>query len=102
MTFVIHHGNPGSYKTFTLVQRIGLEALKQGRVIGTNIRGFCDIEKIKEEFDIDIPDSSQIIYCDPDLNKAKSRFTMARWFHWLPQGALLLMDEGQKIYPTPY
>ncbi len=25
---------------------------------------------------------------------------MARWFHWLPQGALLVIDEGQKIYPT--
>ena len=100
MTSVIHHGNPGSYKTFAIIQRVLIPALIQGRTIATNIRGFDSLEKIQIEFDIVLPKEAEIIYVNPDETKHKPVHTMARWWHWLPEGALLAIDEGQKVYPT--
>lgn len=97
MTAVIHHGAPGSYKTFTLVQRVMIPALKKGRLVITNVRGFNDIDRIKNVLGIDIPDTAQILYLEPDTNGYE---TMARFFHWAPAGALIVMDEGQRVYPT--
>lgn len=97
MTAVIHHGPPGSYKTFTLVQRVLIPALEQGRVVVTNIRGFNDIDRIRQSLNIDIPPSAQIYYLEPDTEGYQ---TMARFFHWVPAGALIVMDEGQRVYPT--
>ena len=97
MTAVIHHGPPGSYKTFTLVQRVLIPALQQGRVVVTNIRGFNDIDRIRDALKIDIPPTAKIYYLEPTTLGYQ---TMARFFHWAPAGALIAMDEGQRVYPT--
>ena len=97
MTAVIHHGPPGSYKTFALVQRVLIPALEAGRVIVTNIRGFNDIEKIRLTLGVTIPESAAIYYLEPDIEGFEE---MARFFHWVPAGALIAMDEGQRVYPT--
>ncbi|HSX51503.1 MAG TPA: zonular occludens toxin domain-containing protein [Cellvibrio sp.] len=96
MTAVIHHGAPGSYKTFSIVQRVLIPALQAGRVVITNIRGFNSIDRIRDTLKIDIPDSAQILYLEPDENGYQ---TLARFFHWAPAGALIAMDEGQRVYP---
>lgn len=97
MTTVIHHGSPGSYKTFSIVQNVLIPALEQGRLVITNIRGFDSIDKIKTALNISMPDNAAIWYIEPDDEGFK---TMATFFHWAPAGALIAMDEGQRIYPT--
>ena len=97
MTAVIHHGPPGSYKTFALVQRVLIPALIQGRVIVTNIRGFNDLDRIRTTMAVTIPESAAIYYIEPN---AEGFETIAKFFHWVPAGALIAMDEGQRVYPT--
>lgn len=97
MTAVIHHGPPGSYKTFSLVQRVMIPALEQGRLVITNVRGFNNIDRIREVMNVDIPDHAQIMYLEPDTTGFE---TMARFFHWAPAGALIVMDEGQRVFPV--
>lgn len=97
MTAVIHHGAPGSYKTFSIIQNVLVEALQAGRVVITNIRGFDSVEKVKTALSIELPDTAQIWYIEPDDSGFR---TMATFFHWAPAGALIAMDEGQRIYPT--
>jgi zona occludens toxin len=97
MTAVIHHGAPGSYKTFALVQRVMIPALQEGRLVITNVRGFNDIDRIKNALNVVIPDSARIMYLEPDETGYE---TLARFFHWAPAGALIVMDEGQRVYPT--
>ncbi len=98
MSIAIHHGPPGSYKTFSIVQRHALEALKAGRTIVTNIRGFDSMDKVKAAFpEIDFPDDAQILGLslkDPDCIEL-----IRRWWHWVPFGALVLIDEAQMVYP---
>jgi zona occludens toxin len=97
MTAVIHHGPPGSYKTFSLVQRVMIPALEQGRLVITNVRGFNNIDRIKSVMDVDIPDHAQIMYLEPDTAGYEA---MAKFFHWAPAGALIVMDEGQRVFPV--
>jgi zona occludens toxin len=97
MTTVIHHGPPGSYKTFSLVQRVLIPALKAGRVVITNIRGFNDLEAVRTAYKCDLPDTAAIMYLEPD---PEGYDLIAKFFHWAPAGALIAMDEGQRVYPT--
>lgn len=96
MTAVIHHGAPGSYKTFALVQRVLIPALQSGRVVITNVRGFNDIERIRHALNISIPDTAKIFYVEPNTEGYEA---ISKFFHWAPAGALICMDEGQRVYP---
>lgn len=97
MTTAIIHGDPGSYKTSTLISDYLVPAVKQGRHIVTNIRGVKTVDEIAEIYGFELPDTSQITLVD--FNEAGFE-RMARFFHWAPEGALILMDEGQRVYPT--
>jgi zona occludens toxin len=100
MATSIHHGPPGSFKSFTLVQRSVIDALKAGRVVITNIRGLTSIDRIRDQFDTDdfkIPDSADLIFVNTEVEQG--RLLMAGWFHWVPLRALVIIDEGQRIYP---
>lgn len=97
MTTAIIHGDPGSYKTSTLISDFLVPAIQKGRVVVTNIRGVKTPEEIAEIYNFDLPDTAQIILVSFDQVGFEQ---MARFFHWAPAGALILMDEGQRIYPT--
>src|SRR5690606_14316455 len=97
MTTGIIHGDPGSYKTATLVNDYLIPAVKAGRLVITNIRGVKSVDEIAEIYGFDLPDGSEIITVPFD---AEGFEKMAKFFHWAPTGALILMDEGQRIYPT--
>ena len=97
MTTGLIHGDPGSYKTATLVNDYLVPGLKQGRVVVTNIRGVKSIEDIEALYEFEAPDTAEIILVSFDQEGFDK---MARFFHWVPEGALILMDEGQRIYPT--
>lgn len=97
MTAVVYHGPPGSYKTFSVIQDVIISALLEGRVVVTNIRGLTSLETIEDSLQIELPDTAEILA----LNHNREGFhDMARFYHWAPKGALIVMDEGQRIYPT--
>ncbi|MEQ5835471.1 zonular occludens toxin domain-containing protein [Marinobacter sp. NFXS9] len=98
MSIVIHHGHPGSYKSFGVLQRHAIPALEEGRTVVTNIRGFDSIEKVEEAMGLTLPDEAAILNVDTEGREAKDY--MARWFHWVPHGAMVIIDEGQAIYPA--
>jgi zona occludens toxin len=98
MTAVIHHGPPGSYKSFAIVQQVVIPALVEGRTVVTNIRGLNNIDRICEVMNVEIPDNTQLISIEHDSDEGFER--MARFFQWAPIGALIVMDEGQEVYST--
>ena len=98
MTAVIHHGPPGSYKSFAIVQDVVIPALKQGRTVITNIRGLNDIDRITQAMKIEVPSEAELINVQHDSQGGFEH--MARFFQWAPIGALIVMDEGQRVYPT--
>lgn len=98
MTAVIHHGPPGSFKSFSVVQRVMIPALIEGREVVTNIRGFNDIDRIAEAMGVEIPETAKIHQVHADTEEGFSH--IARFFHWAPAGALIVIDEGQRAYPT--
>ncbi len=101
MAFHIRHGSPGSYKTAAAVWIDILEWLRQGRVVYTNIRGMLSVPEIEDALGLKetelFPPGAEIIAVDTDSHEARHHF--ACWFHWLPLGAALCIDEGQFIYP---
>lgn len=98
MASAIHHGAPGSYKSFSVVQRFAIPALLGGRVVITNIRGFDSKERILDAFpDYDFPPEAQLYFFDTSTRDA--RMIMACWYRWIPVGTLLIIDEAQTIYP---
>lgn len=111
MTAVVYHGPPGSYKTFSVMQDVIIPELIKGRVVVTNIRGLDDLNRIervinhqskrgpflrKPEY-IEIPDSAEIISLPHNIEGFRE---IACFHHWAPLGALIVMDEGQRVYPT--
>lgn len=98
MSIAIHHGPSGSYKTFGIIQRHVIDALKAGRVVVTNIRGFDSIEAVIDQYpEIEFPVNAQILTLpqkDPDCLEL-----IRRWWHWVPFGALVVIDEAQMVYP---
>lgn len=98
MATAIHHGAPGSYKSFTLIQRFAIPALIEGRTLVTNVRGFDDIERVKEAFpDKVFSDAARILFVDTTTETG--RLYLACFYKWVPMGALIVMDEIQQIYP---
>ncbi len=59
MSIKIHHGPNGSYKTSGAIQDDAVPALKDGRVIITNVRGFT-LERAYQVFP-DLPNTAEII-----------------------------------------
>lgn len=104
MSLKIYHGAPGSYKTSGAVWNDFVPAVFAGRHVVTNVRGLSDSDKVisvlsgvKEFKKKEIPDSFQLTYID--TTESENLEKLRRWFHWVPDGALLLLDEIQEIYP---
>ncbi|MEN9481582.1 MAG: hypothetical protein RLZZ298_2977 [Pseudomonadota bacterium] len=95
MPIKIHHGPPGSYKTAGAMGDDFLREAKTGRVIVTNVRGVTR-ERVLEEFP-DLPESFDVIHCDDKTPEDRQRW--ATWFHWIPPGAFIFVDEAQMIWP---
>lgn len=98
MSTVIHHGHPGSYKSAGVIQRVAIPELLKGRVVVTNIRGFNSVEQVEKAFGQEAADGAAIYYVDTEGKQGREH--MARFFHWAPIGALIVIDEAQAIFPT--
>jgi zona occludens toxin len=98
MASAIHHGPPGSFKSNAVVQRFGIQALREGRTVVTNIRGFDSLDRIKDVFFNDeFPPEARLIFIDTSTQIARDYF--ACWYKWIPFRAMVIIDEAQTIYP---
>lgn len=98
MAIKIHHGPNGSYKTSGAVMDDVIPAIKQGRVVITNIRGMSQ-QRCREVFphdDPNNPDTFELHYLDMDSIDGLER--CRRFFQWAPSGALIIFDETQLLF----
>jgi len=98
MSIKIHHGPNGSYKTSGAIQDDAVPALKEGRVIITNVRGFT-LERAYQVFP-NLPNTAEII--NLDLESLADLDRMRSWFQWAPRGAFLIFDETQLLFPKSW
>ncbi|WP_314409628.1 zonular occludens toxin domain-containing protein [Pseudomonas kuykendallii] len=98
MAIKIHHGPNGSYKTSGAIQDDAVPALKAGRYIITNVRGFT-LERVLQVMP-DIPASTDII--NLSLESLDDMEKMRTWFQWAPRGAFIIFDETQLVFPKAW
>lgn len=99
MSIKIHHGPPGSYKSSGAIFSDVLPAIKEGRLIITNVRGF-NVARCREVLGDSVPDSFSVLYIDTEAQEGRDR--LARFYHWAPKGAFFLVDEVQRIFPPSW
>lgn len=120
MSIKVRWGAPGSYKTSAAVADDFVKAVMAGRTIVTNVRGLNDKEKITQAIErqfggfrltakfpfisfapFQVPDTFELYHVPTHEHEdaLSNREHLARWFHSLPKGALLLLDEAQDIWP---
>ncbi len=98
MSIKIHHGPNGSFKTSGAIQDDAIPALKDGRVIITNIRGFT-LDSAYAVFP-ELPDTIDII--NLSLESISDLEKMRNWFMWAPKGAFIIFDETQLVFPKSW
>lgn len=98
MSIKIHHGANGSYKTSGALQDDAIPALKEGRTIITNIRGFT-LERVHQVLP-ECPETVDVINLSMESSDDLDR--MRRWFQWAPRGAFLIFDETQILFPKSW
>ena len=94
----IHHAETGSFKTSGAIQDHAIPAMKAGRVIVTNIRGMST-ERCYKVFP-DLPESFNLIFIDTDTEEGLSKIRI--FFHWVPLGCLLILDETTSCFPKSW
>ncbi|ELV7509731.1 zona occludens toxin [Aeromonas veronii] len=99
MSIKIHHGAPGSYKSSGAIFTDVLPAIKAGRYIITNVRGFT-AERCREVLGKAVPDSFEVTYIETESQSGRDH--LARFYHWAPKGAFFLVDEVQRVFPPAW
>lgn len=98
MSIKIHHGPNGSYKTSGAIQDDAVRALKEGRLIITNVRGFT-LERVLQVMP-ELPSTVDIT--NLDLESLDDMERMRTWFQWAPRGAFIIFDETQLVFPKAW
>lgn len=98
MPIKIHHGPPGSFKTAGAMADDFLREARAGRTIVTNCRGVSR-DRCIEEFP-DLPPEFDVIHVDDQTKEGREKW--ATWFHWVPKGAFVFVDEVQDIWPRKW
>lgn len=88
----------GSYKTAGALADDFLREAKAGRVIVTNVRGLSR-ERTLEQFP-DLPLTFDVIHVDDKTSEGRKKW--ATWFHWMPHGAFIFLDEVQDLWPKSW
>lgn len=98
MSSSIFHGAPGSFKSASATWFEVLPALRKGRLVVTNIEGILPLDEIETELQETFPESAQLWRLSSQNEEGQSLWR--NWYHWMPTGALVLIDEVQDVYPT--
>ena len=99
MSIKIHHGPPGSYKSSGAIHTDVIPAIKDGRYIITNVRGFT-AERCREVLGKAVPDGFDVLYVETESQSGRDH--LARFYHWAPKGAFFLVDEVQRVFPPAW
>lgn len=94
MSVKIYHGPHGSYKTASAILDL-IPVAKQGRVIVTNARGVT-AQRFHDLYD-DLPTSFDVININRETSEGIQK--IKTFWHWVPDGAFMLWDEGQRCFP---
>lgn len=98
MSIKIHHGPNGAYKTSGAIQDDAIPAIREGRTIITNIRGFT-----RESVFAEMPDTPpELEVLNLSMESTDDLEKMRRWFMWAPRGAFLIFDETQILFPKSW
>lgn len=101
MSIKIYWGPGGSYKTSSAVWDDLPDFAFNGRKVVTNVRGLSDEKRVREvlerEFKKEVPSEFRLIHIESDSKAGKEKWF--KWFHWMPNGAGIIVDEGQRIWP---
>lgn len=111
MPITIYYGPPGAYKTSSALIDFFADAAFSGRTVMTNIRGLDNrdqvVKVLEDRFSSGgfgpwktkgrkVPEEWKLLYRQSeDSNGIKE---WQRFFHDLPRGALIIIDEAQRIY----
>lgn len=103
MSVKIHHGPPGSYKTSGAIMDDFVEAVFEGRVVITNVRGLNDEARVRqvlsEEFPRrEIPATFELVWIDTETEEGI--FAIQSFWNWADCGAFILIDEAQAFWPS--
>jgi zona occludens toxin len=98
MATKVFHGPPGSYKSSTAMWFEIVPALRAGRVVVTNLQGILTLEEIQRELKEVFPNTARLLRIS--IGNDTGMLLMRNFFHWLPIGALIFLDEIQDIYPN--
>lgn len=94
----IFHGAPGSFKSASAVWCELLPALRQGRIVVTNIEGLLTKETIEIELGEKFPESADIWRLSSQNDEGL--YMWRRWFWWMPVKAMIIIDEVQDVFPA--
>ena len=98
MATKVFHGAPGSYKSSTAMWFEIVPALRSGRVVVTNLQGVKNLEDIQRELKEVFPSTARLLRIS--IGNDKGMALMRNFFHWLPIGSMIFLDEIQDIYPN--
>lgn len=96
MAIVIEHGHNGSYKSSSVIWYRLLPALRQGRLVVTNVAGMYPLHKIEEFLGEKFPKTARLFRMSSQDPKYQKLWRV--WHHWMPIGAFVFIDECQDIY----
>jgi zona occludens toxin len=94
----IYHGPPGSYKSSSAVWFDVVPALREGRVVVTNVQGIKTLEEIQRSLGEIFPSTARLLRIS--IGNDSGLTLMRNFYHWLPIGSMLFIDEVQDIYPN--
>ena len=98
MATKVFHGPPGSYKSSTAMWFEIVPALRAGRVVVTNLQGINSLDEIQRELKEIFPNTARLLRIS--IGDDNGLLLMRNFYHWLPIGSLIFLDEIQDIYPN--
>lgn len=98
MATKIYHGVPGSYKSSSALWFDVLPALRNGRVVVTNLQGLLSLNELEVALNEVFPPSAKLLRISTSTDNGL--LLIRNFFHWLPIGAMLFIDEIQDVYPN--
>ncbi|MDN3612834.1 zonular occludens toxin domain-containing protein [Vibrio gallaecicus] len=96
MAVSFRHGSNGAYKTAYVTWFEILPALRDGRIVVTNIEGLKPKESIEEILGEKFPESARLIRIF--TRSSEGVMLWQNWFNWMPLGAFVVIDECQDLY----
>lgn len=98
MATKVFHGAPGSYKSSSAMWFEILPALRAGRVVVTNLQGIVTLDEMQRQLNEVFPSTARLLRIS--IGNDLGIMLMRNFYHWLPIGALIFLDEIQDIYPN--